>query len=153
IQSDPTQSLLDDVRDKLHAGRIFTSASAGGFALGYAPQGASVLIRYVYAGDANLDGIVNALDFNAIAANFGGASGLLWTEGDLNYDGTVNTLDFDALALNFNKSLPASLGTFLPEPAVAIFFTAMSMITLRSRRRSGRLLTSRKRNSTCIPSP
>ena len=57
-------------------------------------------MKYTYAGDANLDGSVNSLDFNALATNFG-TSDNLWFNGDFNYDGTVNSLDFNALATNF----------------------------------------------------
>jgi hypothetical protein len=85
---------------------------------GQSVDSTSVLVRYTWNGDANLDGLVNALDFNALATNFGGASGRLWTEGDFNYDGITNTLDFTALASNFNQPLleSAPLGTLIPEP-------------------------------------
>ena len=88
---------------------------------GQSVSGSSVLVRYTYSGDANLDGEVNALDFNALASNFGGASGRFWNQGDFNYDGTINTLDFGALAVNFNQPPLASepLGALVPEPALA----------------------------------
>src|SRR5262249_21316648 len=57
-------------------------------------------------GDANLDGNVNALDFNSLASNFG-LLGRFWFHGDFNYDGTVNTIDFTVLATNFAKTVPA----------------------------------------------
>src|SRR6185436_1481900 len=66
----------------------------------------SVLVRYVFAGDANLDGFVNGLDFNALAINFGG-SGKQWVQADFNYDGLTNSMDFNAIAMNFNFALPA----------------------------------------------
>jgi autotransporter-associated beta strand protein len=127
-------TLLTDVRNDLLAGRLTTSLSAGGFALGYAdgtgPDQTSLTIRYVYRGDSNLDGTVNALDFNALASNFGSASGRFWINGDINYDGAVNSLDFDALATNFNRSLPSPLGTFVPEP-VSIFFLSAAVFVRR----------------------
>src|SRR6266480_5643123 len=59
----------------------------------------ATLIRYAWLGDANIDGKVNALDFNALASNFGGGGAIKrWFQGDFNYDGTVNTADFNALA-------------------------------------------------------
>jgi hypothetical protein len=75
------------------------------------PVSSAVFVAYAYLGDANLDGVVNALDFNALASNFGGASGNLWSQGDFNYDGTVNALDFNALATMF--------GTYLAPPDAA----------------------------------
>ena len=59
----------------------------------------SLLLRYTYTGDANLDGSVNVSDFNMLAANFG-KTGQFWTSGDFNYDGTVNALDLNAVATN-----------------------------------------------------
>src|SRR5205085_10160606 len=73
------------VRGFLLNGLLTSSMTAGGFAIGYADNatlgrttfgGVSVdatklLIGFVYKGDANVDGKVNALDFNAVASNFG----------------------------------------------------------------------------------
>jgi hypothetical protein len=126
-------TLLSDTRQELSDGRLKTSLSSGGHALGYAdnatlgrsmfggqPVGVSnVVIGYTFGGDANLDGTVNALDFNALASNYG-ATGGFWVQGDFNYDGSVNTLDFNSLASNFNQSLPAPaqpLASLIPEPA------------------------------------
>ena len=38
---------------------------------GHTVDSSSVLVRYTLAGDANLDGIVNAQDFDALATNYG----------------------------------------------------------------------------------
>ena len=72
---------------------------------GYSVDSTTVIVRYTYPGDANFDGTVNALDFNAVATNFGSAS-RTWAQGDFNFDGITNTLDFNLLAKNFNQSLP-----------------------------------------------
>ena len=65
----------------------------------------------VLLADTNQDGVVNAVDFNAVATNFGG-SGKDSSQGDLNVDGTVNTIDFNLLASRIRKqnlaSMPAS---------------------------------------------
>ncbi len=91
-----------------------------------------VLVRYVYTGDANLDGVVNALDFNAVATNFGTPT-TLWTHGDFNLDGTVNTQDFTLLGTNFNQALPnpapSLLSTLVPEP-VSMFALVLRRIGL-----------------------
>ena len=63
----------------------------------------AVLVRLTRYGDADLNGVVNLLDFNKLAANFNG-SGKLWSDGDFTYDGNVNLLDFNRLAANFNLS-------------------------------------------------
>ena len=53
------------------------------------------------AGDADVDGVVNLDDFNALAANFGAPSGATWIQGDFTGDGRVDLDDFNALAANF----------------------------------------------------
>jgi hypothetical protein len=60
----------------------------------------------VLKADANQDGKVNALDFNALATHFGSAG--TFSQGDFNYDGTINTQDFTQLGQQFGKVLPAS---------------------------------------------
>src|SRR5439155_6591675 len=85
----------------------YASASSIGVSAfnGQSVNGSDVLVRYAFSGDANLDGKVNALDFNALATNFGGGSGKFWNQGDFNYDGTINTTDFTSMAINFNQAL------------------------------------------------
>ena len=82
----------------------------------------TVLVGYTYYGDANLDKRVNALDFNALAANYGAAGGY-WYQGDFNFDGTVNSLDFNSLATNF--------GFALSSPAPANFAPSRQQVAQR----------------------
>ena len=98
----------------------------------------SILMRYTLAGDANLDGTVNVVDFNMLAAGYN-KTGQLWTGGDFNYDGKVNAEDFDAIATNygqvFSGDLPldeAPLGVLVPEPALAA--ALLPLLALRRRR-------------------
>ena len=101
-------------------------------------------MKYVVSGDANLDGSVNALDFNALATNFGQNSGSnVWTSGDFTYDGVVDTSDFMELADDFSAALPASasvpapvLGSVVPEPAsLGLLAIAATGLIARRRRR------------------
>jgi hypothetical protein len=116
----------------------FAEASALGLTtsfLGQPTDTSSVLIRYVFSGDANLDGVVNALDFNLLASHFGDSS-ILWNQGDFNYDGITNTADFAALASNFNQSLLAgpSLATLVPEPWIVMSAWPLLLYSRRRRR-------------------
>ena len=89
------------------------------------PTTQSVLVRFTYYGDANVDGIVDSRDFAAFATGYGEVTGGIWANGDFNYDGKVNTIDFNSLAGNFGAVLSAgSLGTAVPEPSV------LSLVTL-----------------------
>ncbi len=73
-------------------------------------------------GDANHDGVVNLLDLNALASNFG-KSNKTFADGDFDYSGTVDVQDFNALASHFGASasqFPTSslpLATFSISPA------------------------------------
>jgi hypothetical protein len=130
----PGHSSLFDVRGKVTSGYFdgtwvgagLCSAIAGttGAALGYGEASAlfatfpatfmgqavddsAVLVRYTRWGDANLDGTVNLLDFNRLAAGFG-ASDAYWTQGEFNYDQSVTLADFNLLAGNFGQSVSAA---------------------------------------------
>ena len=116
-------------------------------------------VKYTLLGDANLDGLVNGVDFNILAANFN-QSITGWDQGDFNYDGLVNATDFNELAANFNQGVSgadvsagdvAALDTFavanglslptssVPEPATGsvTLLTGLGLIS-RRRRRIGR---------------
>jgi hypothetical protein len=78
-------------------------------------------------GDANLDGLVNLSDFNALAANFG-QDQRTWLEADFNGDGQVNLTDFNILASNFGMTAGptgptpqdwSALSAVVPEPSLA----------------------------------
>jgi hypothetical protein len=96
----------------------------------------SLVVKYTYNGDANLDGKVDTLDFNLLAANFGG-TGKVWIQADFNFDGKVDTLDFNKLAANFGRQLSdanASLsGALVPEPGACgvLIVTGAGLLTRR----------------------
>jgi hypothetical protein len=138
-------------------GNIISSAASGGAhptGLGYADastigattfagkavDSTAALIRYTYLGDANVDGKVSGVDFNALAINFGGTS-KIWSQADFNYDGIVNTVDFNALAQNFNfvanTPAPPAFGSLVPEPSVLVL-AGLGFATEWRRRRTHR---------------
>ena len=67
-----------------------------------------VLVKYTYAGDANLDGRVTGDDYSAADFNIlvPGASG--WVNGDFNYDGVVSGDDYSAI--DFSILVPGAAG-------------------------------------------
>jgi len=103
-------------------------------------DGTAVLVRYTYAGDANLDGSVNVQDFNRLA-NAYNQTNQGWLGGDFNYDGITNVQDFNLLASNYNLGFASvgnsnGLGSVVPEPTgVAALLIASSALGLRRRRR------------------
>jgi hypothetical protein len=70
-------------------------------------------VEYSLFGDSNLDGTVNAVDFNALATHFGNQSSV-WATGDFNYDGVVNSLDFGQLATSYGPVMSLSELVKLP---------------------------------------
>ena len=124
---------------KFSSGKIRSSTATSKIGLGYFDDTTAkqLSVAYAYYGDANLDGTVNALDFNAVATGFG-KSGSVWSSGDFNYDGVVNTLDYTAMAANFNQTLPVpapALGALVPEPGTILLTMVLPAAALTRRRR------------------
>jgi autotransporter-associated beta strand protein len=117
------------------SGKLRSSNSTANIGLGYSDNGAGKFtVARTYYGDANLDGQVNSLDFNALAGAFNTASGGVWTTGDFNYDGVINALDFNALATNFGAAPlgpGASLGALVPEPTVLGLMGGLAGLCMR----------------------
>jgi subtilisin-like proprotein convertase family protein len=115
---DPAGALPDgNYRAVIHAENVHDEAGVGldGDADGIS-GGDYVLDFFFLAGDANHDRVVDTLDFNALAANFG-RSNAQYPDGDFTYDGVVDTLDFNVLAAQFGKHLdPPPPGDPSPPP-------------------------------------
>ena len=67
------------------------------------------MIKYTLLGDADLNGIVNGIDFGILSANFNKGV-TAWDQGDFNYDGIVNGIDFGELSANFNRGANINAG-------------------------------------------
>ena len=68
---------------------------------GQAVDTSTILMKYTYYGDANLDGMVNGTDYTAIDNGFNaGLTG--WNNGDFNYDGLINGDDYALIDNSFN---------------------------------------------------
>jgi hypothetical protein len=73
------------------------------------PMPANVVSDFFYlTADANHDGTVELLDFNALSEHFG-LSSQTFSTGDFNYDGVVNLSDFNLLAGKFGSSLSSQM--------------------------------------------
>jgi hypothetical protein len=108
-------------------------------------NGASVIAMYTYAGDANLDGQVDAGDYGILDAfiQIPGATG--YGNGDFNYDGFIDAGDYGTIdnSIQFQgPPFPTSGSTAgltsvsaIPEPAACGFALFAALLARRRRRR------------------
>jgi hypothetical protein len=168
---------VSDIRNHLKNGRLSSSSASSTTRLGYGDNAllhkstfagqsvdsSSILIKYTYAGDSDLDGDADGVDIGTWATNFtgelGGTGSMVWTQGDWDYDGDVDGVDAGLWAQAFTGELGgAGLGslvvddpniaaaaasilrgmgmTVVPEPAMlGIFGVFASCLPFRCRRR------------------
>jgi hypothetical protein len=88
-----------------------------------------VLVMYTYAGDANLDGVIDGGDYGAIDnhVQITGASG--YCNGDFNYDGVIDGGDYGIIDNNI-EAQGAPLGTSASAAAMALAVPEPSCSTL-----------------------
>jgi hypothetical protein len=83
-------------------------SATGGMFRGENVDGTTVLARFTFSGDDNLDGSVDFLDLARLAQSYNVTDGTRsWPNGDFNYDGNVDFLDLAKLAQNYNTALGA----------------------------------------------
>ncbi len=83
----------------------------------------SIIGRYTYLGDSNMDGQVSAQDYTAVDANIGTTPpvGAAWFYGDLNFDGQVNAQDYTTIDASLGLGVGNPLAaTAIPFPIVLI---------------------------------
>lgn len=109
-------------------------------------NGASTLVMWTYAGDANLDGTINADDYALIAFNDNIASATGYYNGDFNYDGDINPDDYSLIDFNLNAQGAAIFNSgpadgnlsvaAVPEPTACGLIGATALLLGRRRRRA-----------------
>jgi hypothetical protein len=156
----PVGTLVGDTRANLQSGKIFSTAATPLITIGYgdnallgfgsfagqAVDSSSLLLKYTYAGDSDLDGDVDVADLGNLASNWQ-ASGV-WTLGDFDYNGSVDVNDLGLLASNWQAGVGsplspqalaealASLGlpvVSVPEPASAALILPAAYLLRRKR--------------------
>ena len=102
----------------------------------------SVIVEYTYAGDANVDGRVNADDYFRIDSTFlEQPAEPTFAEGNFNYDDRINADDYFLIDSAFLGQDGATLGgtglkaVTVPEPGVVLVVVGGAVMALRRRRR------------------
>lgn len=154
-------TLVDDTRQHLATGRMTSSSADSSKRLGYgdnavlgqasfggvAVDSSSVLIKFTFAGDANLDGQVDITDLGNLATNWQTTN--TWPGGDFDYSGFVDITDLGMLATNWQAGVGSPLGPSLnealaslgmagaavPEPAAVTGVGALALAMVTRRRR------------------
>jgi autotransporter-associated beta strand protein len=156
-------TLVDDVRQHIQNARLVSTSATTLIGLGYADNAAlspvkasfggvsvdpsSVLIKYTYFGDADVDGDVDVADLGVLATNWQQAS--LWSGGDFDYNGSVDVNDLGLLATNWQAGVGSPLGpdfataaasvglpaSAVPEPASMTLISALAAWSLKRPRR------------------
>ncbi|HUU90831.1 MAG TPA: hypothetical protein VM238_06435, partial [Phycisphaerae bacterium] len=104
----------------------------------------SVLARYTWWGDANLDGILDSNDYDRVDTNYvlwtkDGTvpdGGFRWAVGDFDGDGTIDSNDYDLIdkAYMLSAGGPAGSGTPVPTPEPASAALVMAGLAWVARR-------------------
>ena len=104
---------------------------------GIAIDDTAVLVKFTFVGDANLDGQVDALDYERVDLAIGNSGVAGTAQGDLNYDGNVDALDYEQIDLNIGNGIGAPLAAIVvPEPSTtAVWVGTLGMVSAAGRRK------------------
>jgi hypothetical protein len=133
-------SIYTGITGLVTSGRIVSSAARGTFTtLGVSDSSSSVVVKYTYGGDANLDGKVNVDDYVRIDSNVGlpGTSG--WSKGDFNYDGKINIDDYVIIDANIAAQGPplgSSASAVLSQVTLPVGALPVTWLHVEARRRT-----------------
>jgi len=78
-------------------------------------RGDSVGVDGLKQGDANRDGVVNALDLSLLSSNYNNPN-TTWNQGNFNSATGTNALDLSLLSSKYNQTSPAPAIAAVPEP-------------------------------------
>ncbi|HWB54804.1 MAG TPA: dockerin type I repeat-containing protein, partial [Tepidisphaeraceae bacterium] len=92
----------------------------------------TIVIKYTWIGDLNMDGFVTATDFNWMSPV--GTTNAGWANGDFNYDGIVNADDYALFQLGLAESGGQNISTVVPEPATLAILIGNALICSSRRR-------------------
>ncbi len=132
-------TLVSDTRQMIAGGKLITSSGDASKKLGYgdnavlakgsfggqSPDATSMLVKFTYGGDANLDGQVDISDLGALATAW--QTSAPWTGGDFNYDAFVDISDLGILATNWQLGVSSPLGPSFDEALASVGLAGVSV--------------------------
>jgi guanyl-specific ribonuclease Sa len=122
-----SSTAADDPTNLTTLGVIANTAGRGAFDRQNPPVG-SILVKYTYFGDANLDGVVNGSDYTCIDNGFNAQlSG--WANGDFDYSNSINASDYLLIdnAFDMGAVSMAVVSATAPTEKTAVKPTAMPL--------------------------
>jgi autotransporter-associated beta strand protein len=103
----------------------------------------TIIGKYTYQGDINLDGQVDGSDLSIVFSNLGATvqPGNAWLLGDTNIDGIITPDDLMAIDANFGRGIGNPLAAqgiiaAVPEPTGLTLVATAGLLALRRRRKS-----------------
>ena len=107
----------------------------------------TVLVKYTWGGDANLDGVINADDYFLIDSNYNKTAGG-YVSGDFDYNGRIDGDDYFTIDANFAAQAgvigsaplaPAGIqgAQAVPEPVAPLLALAATAMMQRRRKPNG----------------
>jgi hypothetical protein len=127
--SGPVGTLMNDIRAQLAAGSINSTNATSSTGVGYADNSmlspvkttfagqpvdpTTLLIKFTYFGDTDLDGDVDVADLGNLASAWQSVG--LWSSGDFDYSGFVDVADLGLLATNWQAGVGSPLGPSLSQ--------------------------------------
>ena len=132
-------TLVDDTRVMLQSGKLTSSSADSSKRLGYADNAVtglttfggqvvdstSILVKFTYGGDSNLDGQVDISDLGSLATAW--QTSAPWTGGDFDYSGFVDISDLGILATNWQLGVGAPLGPSFDEALASVGLSGVSV--------------------------
>lgn len=119
------------------AASILTFDGSGNAAWsGVTVDATSLLLKYTWYGDANLDGTVTADDYFRIDTGFLSPGATGWYSGDFNYDDRIDIDDYFLIDMGYaRQGTPLSLAApaAVPEPAALGLLLSANLLLLRRR--------------------
>jgi hypothetical protein len=101
----------------------------------------SVLVKYTYYGDADLNGVVNEQDLDRFSTGYSDQRSATpkslvgWAWGDFNNDGTIDERDLDLFSTAYSLHGAPLSPTSIPEPATLVLLGLAISASARRRDR------------------